>query len=44
MFEFNEAVKGRLIGPKFWDLIVIIFGAIFTAMDSVCGLCGLFVS
>ena len=30
MFELNEAVRGRLIGPKFWDRIVIIFGAIFT--------------
>ena len=35
MFELNEAVKGRLIGPKSWDRIVIIFGAIFT----VHGLC-----
>ena len=25
MFELNEAVKGRLIGPKSWDRIVIIF-------------------
>ena len=30
MFELNEAVRGRLIGPKSWDRIVIIFGAIFT--------------
>ena len=22
MFELNEAVRGRLIGPKTWDLIV----------------------
>ena len=22
MFRFNEAVKGRLIGPKTWDRIV----------------------
>ena len=44
MFELNEAVRGRLIGPKSWDRIVIIFGAIFTATDCVCGLCGLFVS
>ena len=29
MFELNEAVRGRLIGPKSWDRIVIIFGAIF---------------
>ena len=35
MFELNEAVRGRLIGPKSWDRIVIIFGAIFT----VHGLC-----
>ena len=33
--ELNEAVRGRLIGPKSWDRIVIIFGAIFT----VHGLC-----
>ena len=25
MFELNEAVRGRLIGPKPWDRIVIIF-------------------
>ena len=30
MFELNETVRGRLIGPKSWDRIVIIFGAIFT--------------
>ena len=35
MFELNEAVKGCLIGPKSWDRIVKIFGAIFT----VHGLC-----
>ena len=35
MFELNEAVRGRLIGPKSWDQIVIIFRAIFT----VYGLC-----
>ena len=35
MFELVEAVRGRLIGPKSWDRIVIIFGAIFT----VHGLC-----
>ena len=35
MFELNEAVRGRLIGPKSWDRIVIIFGAIFT----IHGLC-----
>ena len=44
MFELNEAVRGRLIGPKSWDRIVIIFGAIFTITDCVRGLCGLFVS
>ena len=26
MFELNEAVRGRLIGPKTWDQIHIIFG------------------
>ena len=26
MFESNEAVRGRLIGPKPWDRIDIIFG------------------
>ena len=26
MFESNEAVMGRLIGPKTWDRIDIIFG------------------
>ena len=25
MFELNEAVRGRLIGPKSYDRIVIIF-------------------
>ena len=30
MSELNEAVRGHLIGPKSWDRIVIIFGAIFT--------------
>ena len=25
MFELNEAMRGRLIGPKSWDRIVIIF-------------------
>ena len=34
-FELNEAVRGRLIGPKPWDRIIIIFGGIFT----VHGLC-----
>ena len=27
MFELNEAVRGRLIDPKTWDRIDIIFGA-----------------
>ena len=27
MFELNEVVRGRLIGPKYWDRIVIIFEA-----------------
>ena len=35
MFELNEAMRGRLIGLKSWDRIVIIFEAIFT----VHGLC-----
>ena len=35
MFELNKAVRGRLIGPKSWDRIVINFGAIFI----VHGLC-----
>ena len=35
MFELVEAVRGRLIGPKSWNRIVIIFGAIF----NVHGLC-----
>ena len=26
MFELNEAVRGRLIGPKTWDRIVWIYG------------------
>ena len=26
MFELNEAMRGRLIGPKTWDRIDIIFG------------------
>ena len=33
MFELNEAVRGRLIDPKSWDRIVIIFGAIFTVHE-----------
>ena len=27
LFELNEVVRGRLIGPKSWDRIVIIFEA-----------------
>ena len=42
MFELNEAVRGRLIGPEPWDRIVIIFGAILQFTDCVRGLCGLF--
>ena len=30
MLELNEVVRDRLIGPKSWDRIVIIFGSIFT--------------
>ena len=30
MLELVEAVRGRLIGPKSWDRIAMIFGAIFT--------------
>ena len=37
MLELVEAVRGRLIGPKSWDRIVMIFGAVFTAH----GLCAL---
>ena len=29
MFELNETVRGRLIGPKTWDRIVRIFFGIF---------------
>ena len=39
MFELNEAVRGRLIGPKSWDRIVIIFGAIFYSSRTVCVEC-----
>ena len=41
MFELNEAVRGRLIGPKPWDRIDIIFGtpngAAVTATDDLGG-------
>ena len=30
MLELVEAVRGRLISPRSWDRIVMIFGAIFT--------------
>ena len=39
MFELNEAVRGRLIGPKSWDRIVIIFGAIFYSSRTVWAVC-----
>ena len=42
MFELNEALRARLIGPKPWDRIIIIFGAILQFMDCIRGLCGLF--
>ena len=42
MFELNEAVRGRLIGPKSWDRIVINFripnGAAVTATTDLGGL------
>ena len=28
MFELNEAVRGRLVGPKTWDRIDLIFETI----------------
>ena len=35
MFELNEAVRGRLIGPKTWDRIVRnFFGIFLTIRDS----------
>ena len=33
MFELNEAVRGRLIGPEPWDRIVKIFGAIYSSRN-----------
>ena len=36
MFELNEAVRGRLIGPKSWDRIVIIFWSHFYSSRIVC--------
>ena len=39
MFELNEAMRGRLIGPKSWDRIVINIsnpnGAVVTAMTDL---------
>ena len=35
MFELNEAVRGRLIGPKTWDRIVRIFFGIFLSSVAV---------
>ena len=35
MVELIEAVSGRLIGPKFWDRIVEIFGAILDSPQTV---------
>ena len=43
MFELNEVVRGRLIGPKSWDQIVIIFGTLngqpVQSMDCLCWVC-----
>ena len=43
MFELNEAVRGRLIGPKSWDRIVIIFetsnGQPVQSTDCLCCVC-----
>ena len=33
MFEWIEAVRGRLIGPKTWDRIVWIYGTQITVRD-----------
>ena len=33
MFELNEAVRGRLIGPKTWDRIFWIYEPKFTVHD-----------
>ena len=41
MLELVEVVRGRLIGPKSWDRIVMILELFLQFMDSVCGLCGL---
>ena len=38
MLELNEAVKGRLIGPKSWDRIVIIFETQMEQLVTVHGL------
>ena len=37
MFELNEAVRGRLIGPKTWDRIDIIFETIMEQLVTVHG-------
>ena len=37
MFELNEAVRGRLIGPKTWDQIDIIFETIMEQPVTVHG-------
>ena len=43
MFELNEVVRGRLISPKSWDRIVIIFetsnGQPVQSMDCLCCIC-----
>ena len=37
MFELNEAVRGRLIGPKSWNRVVVIFlKPKWVGRDSVC--------
>ena len=37
MFELNEAVSGRLIGPKSWNHVVLIFlKPKWVDRDSVC--------
>ena len=38
MLELNEAVRGRLIGPKSWDRIVIIFESQMEQLVTVHGL------
>ena len=36
MFELNEVVRDRLIGPKSWDRIVIILEPFFYSSRTVC--------